>query len=165
MPFRERIKRVFKSASPTSSLRKTSTQKSDKNAKDARWPSNVYAPGEPMPRPKYRAPVKKEHKEKLDSFNWGSAWRRRSFISEYSPMGSRMPSRRNSLLSRKSFSGKSRRRGSVGDNSERGSIDTKSQGGRDGDGIQIKGRHAARATRLSAEIEAEGDDDVTNGTF
>ncbi|KAF1343991.1 hypothetical protein BDV97DRAFT_71890 [Delphinella strobiligena] len=133
MPFRERIRRAFRSSSPGSDLRKASSQKSESLGRDARWPSNVYAPGEPMPRPKYRAPVKKEHKEKLESFNWGSAWRRRSYISEYSPMGSRMPSRRNSLTSRKSFGGS-----------------------------KIKSRHAARPTRLSAEIEAEGDDDVTN---
>lgn len=104
-----------------------------------------------MPRPKYRAPVKKEHKEKLESFSWGEAWRRRSFMSEYSPMGSRMPSRRGSLISRKSYGGKSSRRNSVGDS------------GKEVDGVQTKSRHAARPTRLSAEIEAEGDDDVTNG--
>lgn len=118
-----------------------------------------------MPRPKYRAPVKKEHKEKLDSFNWGTAWRRRSHISEYSPMGSRMPSRRGSLLSRKSIGGKSGRRVSTGDKSTRESIDAKSQAAKETDGVQGQRRYAARATRLSAEIEAEGDDDVTNGMY
>lgn len=173
MPLRERIKRVFKSSSPNSSLSKTPTNKSSTNGKNSpapdggRWPSNVYAPGEPMPRPKYRAPVKKEHKEKLEAFSFSSAWRRRSYISEYSPMGSRMPSRRGSLLSRKSIGGKSARRGSIGDNkSTRGSIDARSHNGDNtGTGGQVKGRHAARATRLSAEIEAEGDDDVANGTY
>lgn len=154
MPFRERLRRAFRSSSPNSDLRKASSQKSESSGRDPRWPSNVYAPGEPMPRPKYRAPVKKEHKEKLESFNWGSAWRRRSYISEYSPMGSRMPSRRNSLISRKSFGGSKSRRGSVSD-----AVPGETTG------VQMKSRHAARPTRLSAEIEAEGDDDVTNGMF
>jgi len=109
-----------------------------------------------MPRAKYRAPVKKEHKDKLDAFSWGTAWRRRSQVSEYSPMGSRMPSRRGSLLSRKSFGGKS---------AKRMSVDGKSTDGRNIglDNAQTKGRNAARATQLSTEMEAEGDDDVTNG--
>lgn len=62
-----------------------------------------------------------------------------------------MPSRRNSLLSRKSFTGQSKRRNSIGGKSESG----------DGAGT-VKGRRATRPTRLSAEIEAEGDDDITN---
>lgn len=73
-------------------------------------------------------------------------------MSEYSPMGSRMPSRRNSM---KSFGGRSSR-----GNSRRNSLGDSAV-----DGLQTKSRHAARATRLSAEIEAEGDDDVTNGMF
>ncbi|GAB7348839.1 hypothetical protein MBLNU459_g7548t1 [Dothideomycetes sp. NU459] len=162
MPFRERIKKAFRSSSPGSSLRKSSTQRSDATTRDPRWPSNVYAPGEPMPRPKYRAPVKPEHKEKLESFSWGAAWRRKSHASEYSPMGSRMPSRAPSLLSRKSFGGKSGRRASVGEKSTRGSIGGKSDGVPETDGGQMRSRGAARPTRLSAEIEAEGDDDVTN---
>lgn len=162
MPIRERIRKAFKSSSPSSSLRKSSTQKSDATVRDPRWPSNVYAPGEPMPRPKYRAPVKKEHKEKLESFSFGSAWRRRSHVSEYSPMGSRMPSRAPSLLSRKSFGGKSGRRASIGEKSIKGSIGGKSDGVPETDGVQMRSRGAARPTRLSAEIEAEGDDDVTN---
>lgn len=85
-------------------------------------------------------------------------------MSEYSPMGSRMPSRRGSLLSRKSFGGKSVRRGSIGEKSTRGSTDAKGQEIKDEAAPHVKSRHAARATRLSAEIEAEGDDDVTNGT-
>lgn len=158
MPFRERIKKVFKSSSPNSSLRKSSTQTSDATTRDPRWPSNVYAPGEAMPRPKYRAPVKKEHKDKLESFSFGSAWRRRSHVSEYSPHGSRMPSRAPSLLSRKSFGAKSVRRGSVGEKS----TGAKSDGILETDGAQMRSRGAARPTRLSAEIEAEGDDDVAN---
>ena len=40
-----------------------------------------------MPRPKYRAPPKKEHKEKLEAFSFPDAWRKKSFQSQYSPMG------------------------------------------------------------------------------
>lgn len=133
-----------------------------------------------MPRPKYRAPAKKEHTEKLESFNFGDAWRRRSFVSEYSPHGSRMPSRRGSLMSRKSFGGRSMRsigRPSLarGDSSE----GKKSIGGgavKDEDSRDVESREmtengppvkkqygVARPTRLSVEVEQEGDDDVANG--
>ncbi|KAK5015977.1 hypothetical protein LTR16_005424 [Cryomyces antarcticus] len=130
MPFRERMKKVFKSGSSsdsTSTLSKT----------DSRQNSNVYQPGEPMPRPKYRAPVKKEHKEKLEAFSFGNAWRRKSDNSQYSPMGSRIPSRKNSIMSfgRKSIGQRSMSRMSRG---------------------------AIPPTRLSVETEAEGDDDVGN---
>lgn len=67
--------------------------KTDSTDSHERWPSNVYKPGEPMPRPKYRQPPKKEHKEHLDSFSFADAWRRKSFQSQYSPMGTRAPSR------------------------------------------------------------------------
>lgn len=158
MAFRERIKKALRKASPSSSLSKSSSKENTKDRE--RWPSNVYKPGEPMPRPKYRAPVKKEHKEKLESFSFASAWRRMSFVSEYSPMGTRMPSRRPSLISRKSFGARSSmsksRRNSVagaaaGTRSARESFDN----GRE--------RHAALAPALSTEVEADGDDDVTNG--
>ena len=54
-----------------------------------------------MPKAKYRAPVDKKHKERLDAFSFGGAidvLRRRSGVSQYSPMGSRMPSRRGSRV-------------------------------------------------------------------
>lgn len=55
-----------------------------------------------MPKPKYRQPVDKEHKEKLESFTFiGDGLRKYSRDSEYSPMGSRnhsrAPSRTNSI--------------------------------------------------------------------
>jgi hypothetical protein len=50
-----------------------------------------------MPRPKYRAIPKKEHKDKLEAFSFADSWRRKSFQSQYSPMGTRAPSRRNSF--------------------------------------------------------------------
>lgn len=84
MAIREKAKALFKSRSKSDkdSLSKASTQGSDRE----RWPSNVYKPGEPMPRPKYRAPPKKEHKDKLEAFSFADAWRKKSFQSQYSPM-------------------------------------------------------------------------------
>ncbi|KAI5209070.1 hypothetical protein E4T39_01162 [Aureobasidium subglaciale] len=160
MAFRERIKKALRKASPNSSLHKSSTTDSGKGRE--RWPSNVYKPGEPMPRAKYRAPVKKEHKEKLESFSFTSAWRRKSFMSEYSPMGTRMPSRRASLISRKSFGGRSSlsRRNSMS-MSRRNSVSGGVKSGRES--LEVpRERHAALAPALSTEMENEGDDDVTN---
>ena len=104
-----------------------------------------------MPRPKYRKPPTKEHKEKLEAFSFGDSWRRKSYQSAYSPMGTRAPSRRNSLFSRKSYS-KSSRAGSIV------SIEPDGRGGRD---MHVGGL-SRQPTRLE---EAEGDDDVTNGMF
>jgi len=161
MAFRERIKKALRKASPNSSIHKDSTTESNKSRE--RWPSNVYKPGETMPRAKYRAPVKKEHKEKLESFSFASAWRRKSFMSEYSPMGTRMPSRRASLISRKSFGGRSSLRNSM-NMSRRNSVSGGVKSGRES--LEVpRERHAALAPALSTEIEADGDDDVTNGMF
>ncbi|KAG2168777.1 hypothetical protein D6C90_08632 [Aureobasidium pullulans] len=161
MAFRERIKKALRKASPNSSLRTSSTKDSSKDRD--RWPSNVYKPGEPMPRAKYRAPVKKEHKEKLESFSFSAAWRRRSFMSEYSPMGTRMPSRRASLISRKSFGGRSSlsRRNSMSMSRRNSVSGAGAKSGRES--LEVpRERHAALAPALSTEIEAEGDDDVAN---
>jgi len=190
MPFREKLKKAFKSSSAASS--KTSSPVIEQQPETSRWPSNVYKPGEPMPRPKYRAPVKKEHKDKLDAFNFGTAWKRRSQQSLYSPMGSRVPSRRGSAATRPSqsskrpsFSGRrsiSAASGITANNTEANRnvpsvrddesevISTKdpsrssSIGGGVGGEKRFKAPHgAARPTRLSTEVEQEGDDDVANG--
>ena len=139
MPIREKAKRIFK-RSKSDALSKT-----DSNSSRERWPSNVYKPGEPMPRPKYRAAPKKEHTEKLEAFSFADAWRKKSFQSTYSPMGTRAPSRRASLFSRKSISGKSTsgRTASVVSNGTT--------------------RSGPNANRMETQQEAEGDDDVTNG--
>jgi len=137
MTFRERARKLFKSSSRPDSLSKSDTTSSDTE----RWPSNVYKPGETMPRPKYRAVPKKEHTEKLESFSFADAWRRRSFQSTYSPMGTRAPSRRNSLFSRKSVSGRSLRTASIASDA----------------GTEKTGPH-----RMETQAEVEGDDDVTN---
>merc|ERR1711939_1295015 len=60
-----------------------------------------------------RRAVDKKHKETLESFNFAEAWneRRKSFASQYSPMGSRLPSRRSSLEFQRSMH---MRRGDIG---------------------------------------------------
>ena len=173
--------------------------KTDSTDSHERWPSNVYKPGEPMPRPKYRQPPKKEHKEHLDSFSFADAWRRKSFQSQYSPMGTRAPSRlpsaapsrRSSWYSRtKSLSyGRSGSITSVDSQKSAGAmkreLSQKSKHGIERKPSQRSGHimsrepsqrsdrrlpnhnttHAAIATRLSTEIEQDGDDDVFNGEF
>ncbi|KAK4545383.1 hypothetical protein LTR36_003563 [Oleoguttula mirabilis] len=154
MVFREKAKALFKSRSSNRS--DTLSKSSSKESSRDRYPSNVYKPGEPMPRPKYRKPPTKEHKEKLDSFSFTDAWRRKSFQSTYSPMGTRAPSRRNSLFSRKSLGGRSSRANSVSTTAE-----PEKGGVRQREGAMATGA-AMTGTRLSTEVEAEGDDDVTN---
>ncbi|KAF2845942.1 hypothetical protein T440DRAFT_252500 [Plenodomus tracheiphilus IPT5] len=66
--------------------------------------SDFYLPGEKMPPLKYRRPVDPEHKKRLEAFSFSTAWRRHSNASLYSPMGSRLPSRRSSFRSRRSRS-------------------------------------------------------------
>ena len=97
-----------------SNFTQTDSKASTKKAKKPKTPNNVYKPGEVMPKQKYRGPVNKEHKEKLDAFSFGNAFRRRnSDQSQYSPMGSRLPSRRSSLFSRKSLVLRSRQQSHV----------------------------------------------------
>ncbi|KAK8190186.1 uncharacterized protein BKA78DRAFT_353634 [Phyllosticta capitalensis] len=97
MAFRERVKRALGRKSSSNS---SSTSNSVKKTSSGRRDSSVwYQPGEKLPPLKYRRPVTKEHKELLESFSFAKAWRRRSDMSQYSPMGSRFPSRKNSRKS------------------------------------------------------------------
>lgn len=166
MAIREKAKALFRTRSnktdSNSTLSKSSTQASDRE----RWPSNVYKPGEPMPRPKYRAVPKKEHKEKLEAFSFAEAWRRKSFQSQYSPMGTRAPSRRNS----REQTGASRRSSflSMGRKSFSGKSASRSNSVTSGETEKSNVRHrehmgAARPTALANQVEQEGDDDVGNG--
>lgn len=87
-------------------------------------------------------------------------------MSEYSPMGTRMPSRRASLISRKSFGGRSSlsRRNSMSMSRRNSVSGAGAKSGRES--LEVpRERHAALAPALSTEIEAEGDDDVANGTY
>ena len=101
MAFRERVKRVLGRSSSSNSSNSSLSKKT--TASTTPRDNNVYQPGEKMPPMKYRRPVQKEHKEKLESFQFSKAWRRRSDMSQYSPMGSRLPSRMNSMKSRQSM--------------------------------------------------------------
>ena len=153
MPFRSKLKRALggggSGASDTSSLSKTDSKASKKDK--PKLPDNVYKPGEPMPRPKYRGPWNQAHQDKLSAFRFGSisgmAGRRRSSAqaSDYSPMGSKLPSR-----------GPSRgpsRRGSAWSAFSGGSGKRRGMGSR---------RQTQRADGLE---EAEGDTDTANGAF
>lgn len=159
MPFREKAKSLFKTRSRTD--RDSLSKASSIESQAPRWPSNVYRPGEPMPRPKYRAIPKKEHKEKLEAFSFADAWRRKSFQSQYSPMGTRAPSRRNSSRG-------ASRRNSIFSLGKKSASRTNSVTSVDTDAGAKKhrdaaGHGAARPTPLSTEPELEGDDDVGNG--
>jgi hypothetical protein len=88
MAIRDRLKKTFSRNSASGAGSEDSSNADSKH--------NVYKPGEKMPQSKYRRPVAKEHKEKLEAFSFAQAWRRKSNTSTYSPMGSRMPSRKNS---------------------------------------------------------------------
>ncbi|KAL9089763.1 MAG: hypothetical protein Q9165_005557 [Trypethelium subeluteriae] len=135
MPFRERLKKTFSRSSSssqgeTSSLHKPPT----KNNNDP----SVYQPGEKMPRPKYRAPVDKKHADHLAAFNFAAAWRRSSAASQYSPFGTRAPSRNASRrASREPGAGGSRRgsSGSLGRRSGSWSLRRRSAKGGSGSGV------------------------------
>ncbi|KAF2206515.1 hypothetical protein CERZMDRAFT_89263 [Cercospora zeae-maydis SCOH1-5] len=171
MAIREKVKLLFKSKSKSD--RDSQTSGVSSKASDERWPSNVYKPGEPMPRPKYRAPPKKEHKDKLEAFSFAEAWRRKSFQSQYSPMGTRAPSRRNSIiktpasrrsswisLGRKSFSGRSTD-GARSNSITSGTCDAEKGHVRHREGATMH-MGVAVPTTLKTEPEADGDDDVAN---
>lgn len=191
MSFREKLKKAFRSTSPTSS-KNVSPIVVQQEPAEARWPSNVYRPDEPLPRLKYRAPVKKEHKEKLESFKFNDAWRRKSQASLHSPMGSRITSRRGSRTGRSSLSGPSNResldvrRKSVAQahayaqaqahaqsrgQAQSGTMDSvgpmMASGSRrhslDHNRRSRLGQHAAQATSLGSEMEVSGDEGSTEG--
>lgn len=96
MAFRAKLRKTFSRNSHRSSQSSADTSSSygSSSSKNA----NVYQPGEKIPQ-KYRKPVDKAHKAMLDAYrmDFGESTGRKSFQSEYSPMGSRMPSRRNSI--------------------------------------------------------------------
>ena len=156
MPFRTKLKRALgggggnNASSETSSLSKIDSSKASQKAKP-KLPDNVYKPGEPMPRPKYRGPWNQAHQDKLSAFRFGSisgmAGRRRSSAqaSDYSPMGSKLPSRGPSQ-------GPSRR-GSAWSALSAGSGKRRGVGSR---------RHTQRDDGVE---EAEDDADTANGAF
>lgn len=109
MPFRDKMRKALGRSNDDSSDAVTATTAKytkSKRPKKEKLPDNVYKPGEPMPRPKYRGPYNQAHQDKLSAFNFGAAWKKRRSThtvgSEMSPMGSRSMSRRNSAWSKKS---------------------------------------------------------------
>ncbi|KAL8915174.1 MAG: hypothetical protein Q9171_000293 [Xanthocarpia ochracea] len=119
MPFRAKVKRAFgKNEDPeaSSELSQVQSKSSTKKFKKPKveYPDNVYGPGE-IPDSKYKGPYNKEHQVKLHAFSFKTAFqgRRRSEHLE-SPMGSKLPSRRGSFLSRRSL-GRSRQQSRVED--------------------------------------------------
>ena len=108
---------------------------SKKSKKQKELPDNIYKPGE-MPKPKYRSAYNKEHQDKLSAFSFADGWlgRRKSGQSQYSPMGSRIPSRVGSIASRQNS----------------------------GDKAGPRSRQHSRMDGIVAE-NLEGDDDVANG--
>jgi hypothetical protein len=97
---RTRLRRVLTGTAESGPLSKLKNGKS----KNTEPEDDYYKPGEKMPPLKYRRAVDPEHKATLEAFSFSTAWRRRSHTSLYSPMGSRLPSRRNSCRSRRSRS-------------------------------------------------------------
>ncbi|KAL9605582.1 MAG: hypothetical protein Q9179_001240 [Wetmoreana sp. 5 TL-2023] len=123
MPFRAKVKKAFgksnEDPSETSSdLSQVQCKPSTKKTKKQKveYPDNVYKPGE-IPASKYNGPYDKKHQQKLHAFNFASAFqgRRKSEHSLYSPMGSRLPSRVSSFISRRSFGPRSRQQSRVED--------------------------------------------------
>jgi hypothetical protein len=103
--FREKAREIRKkfSRGSSSTAGGTTTDVSNAMEESTRHTTHTpYRPGERIPY-KYRRPVEKKHKETLEAFTFADAWneRRKSFASQYSPMGSRLPScctsRRNSI--------------------------------------------------------------------
>ncbi|KAI9810724.1 MAG: hypothetical protein M1827_006062 [Pycnora praestabilis] len=92
MPFREKVRKAFgRSPSDANGMKKTNSKVQIKKPDDE-------------PTPNYRIPLKAEQKGRLQAFSFADTFsRRKSSQSEVSPMGSRMPSRKASMTSRKSM--------------------------------------------------------------
>lgn len=123
MPFRDKVKKAFGKSndnpSDTSSdLSPTRSKASNKKPRKQKveYPDNVYKPGE-IPESKYKGPYDKKHQQKLHAFSFTAAFqgRRKSDQSLYSPMGSRMPSRVGSFISRRSWVPRSRQQSRIDD--------------------------------------------------
>jgi hypothetical protein len=153
---RTRLRRALTGQSENGPLSKI---KSSKHGKTSEADDDYYKPGEKMPPMKYRRAVDPEHKKTLESFSFSTAWRRRSNASLYSPMGSRLPSRRNSCRSRRSRSRSMAR-------SRRSSFSTASEYDTEewvdsGIGASIAGDERPANIREASDDEG----DVLNGVF
>jgi hypothetical protein len=151
MAIRARLRRAFTRGSQDDP--NASSKYSSKDKARAKTDPNIYGPDEKMPPLKYRRPVAPEHKAHLEAFDWAKAWRPKSIVSQYSPMGSRMPSRRNSIQSygRRSFARS--RKSLCRDYDESSAVDS-------GIGASIAGDD--RPEQLREGSDEEGD--ISNGT-
>lgn len=123
MPFRDKVKKAFgksnddpsETSSDLSQVQSKASTKKPKKQK-VEYPDNIYKPGE-MPESKYKGPYNKAHQQKLHAFSFKTAFqgRRKSNQSLYSPMGSRLPSRMGSFISRRSWGPRSRQQSRVED--------------------------------------------------
>ncbi|KAI1912548.1 hypothetical protein LOZ39_002409 [Ophidiomyces ophidiicola] len=120
MPVRERMRRIFsRSSSGTSSQHakaKPTTvvlagikavKVTPRIGKDGKPLIEIYKPHE-VPRSKYRGPVDEEHSRALAAYSIPSALsdRPRSLVSDFSPMGTRAPTRRNSIVGHDAVTGR-----------------------------------------------------------
>lgn len=161
MPFRARLKRALGGGTSNDDYDPSNplTHGSSKRAKKD-YPENTYKPGESMPRPKYRGPWNQAHQDKLSAFSFGNSWsRRRSSTptnkskrrnSEYSPMGSKLPSR-----------GPSRRSSNWSTFSAKASKRAWGMGSRQQSGQNVHDGNQQQSVKEAVE----GDDDVMNGKF
>ncbi|KAI9808196.1 MAG: hypothetical protein M1825_004653 [Sarcosagium campestre] len=89
MPFKSRMRKAFGRSSSSSTELKPKRTKSQE--------AECYKPGEVLPNNKYPGRPNKPHQDMLRGFSFGDAFKRRSSVlTDISPMGSRMPSRKNS---------------------------------------------------------------------
>jgi hypothetical protein len=135
--------------------------KHGKSSKAAKPESDFYQPGEKMPPLKYRRPVDPEHKMNLEAFSFKKAWRRRSHQSLYSPMGSRLPSRKGSFRSRRSRSRSVHRSRRSSFHSELNDDDEDETWVDSGIGASISGDERPANIREASDDEG----DVLNGVY
>jgi hypothetical protein len=135
--------------------------KHGKSSKAVKPESDFYQPGEKMPPLKYRRPVDPEHKKNLEAFSFKKAWRRRSHQSLYSPMGSRLPSRKGSFRSRRSRSRSVHRSRRSSFHSELNDDDEDETWVDSGIGASISGDERPANIREASDDEG----DVLNGMF
>jgi hypothetical protein len=154
MALRSRLRRAFTRGSQDDPNATSSSSLSRTKTKNSTTKTEVYK----HPPLKYRRPVNPEHKAHLESFTFAKAWRRRSQQSMYSPMGTRMPSRRSSFAShRRSFGEELKRSAS------RKSACPDDDGSLVDSGIGSSGDDGEDAGYLKEASDEEGD--VTNGLY
>jgi len=95
MSIKDRVRKLVRRGS--SSTSSSSSSKSSKSSASSTDGVLYYQPGEKIPY-KYKRPVDPAHQAQLEAFSFATSWRRTSIASQYSPMGSRLPSRQASMV-------------------------------------------------------------------